>query len=111
MKEIELTLPPNIDLVIVEQVIEQCCASQGLTQSLKGALKKYPESLHWHFKQERQRGTLEITFWPKAGQIRFKVQEGRQAPWIEEIVSTLPGRIAQELTNVAGGGSLAVNQR
>ena len=103
MKEFELALPANIDPIIAEQVIEQCCAAQGLTQSLKGSLKKYPDSLHWHFKQERQRGTLEITLWPKAGQIRFKIQEGRQAPWIEEIVSTLPGRIAQELANEAGG--------
>jgi len=103
MKEFELALPANIDPIIAEQVIERCCAAQGLTQSLKGSLKKYPDSLHWHFKQEGQRGTLEITLWPRASQIRFKVQEGRQALWIEEIVSTLPGRIAQELANVAGG--------
>ena len=104
MKEFELALPANIDPTIAEQVIERCCAAQCLTQSLKGSLKKYPESLHWHFKQKRQRGTLEITLWLRASQIRFKVQEGRQALWIEEIVSTLPGRIAQELAKVTGSG-------
>ena len=104
MKEFELALPANINPIIAEQIIERCCAAQSLTQSLKGSLKKYPDSLHWHFKQEGQRGTLEITLWPRASQIRFKVQEGRQALWIEEIVSTLPGRIVQELANVADGG-------
>src|SRR5262245_4932713 len=110
MKEIELIVPAKIDFIIAEQVIEQCCAAEGLTQSLKGSLKKYPGSRHWHFKQNQQRGVLEITLGSEADRLWFKVQAGRQASWIEEVILVLPAKIERELAKAAFGGEISTPQ-
>jgi hypothetical protein len=97
MTEIDLTLPAQIEASIVEQIVERCCAAEGLINNMKGLLKKYPGSIHWHFKRERQAGTLEITLWPKAGRLWLAVQPGRTAPWLEEVIPNLRARIEAAL--------------
>ncbi len=97
MIEIEVIVPVQADLAQAEQLIEQCCAAEGLLISLKGSLASYPGCIHWHYKQGTQRGTLEITLWPKAGRIWFSVHSGRTAAWIEEAVARLKETLEKNL--------------
>jgi hypothetical protein len=82
MIEFELQIPDSVDPEAVRRIVEQVCASNELTCSLRGALVSYPGSIHWHFKRDQQRGTLEIT-WRESGH-RFwcKVAHGRMGEWI-----------------------------
>ncbi|HLQ20843.1 MAG TPA: hypothetical protein VK127_00905, partial [Nitrososphaerales archaeon] len=61
----EVHLPTKVDFRLVEHLVEECCRSIGLTVKMKGSLSKYPDSIHWHFKQgtQERRGTLEVTLW------------------------------------------------
>lgn len=82
MREAELRLPA-IDGRI-EQAIEDAIATSGLWISLRGTLKKHPGCLHWHVRNARESGTLELTFWPAEERAWFTVQNGRTADWIED---------------------------
>src|SRR5580692_7530345 len=88
MIETEFELPESCGLRNVERTVERLCRTRGLLMALKGSLSQYPGSIHWHFKKERQNGTLEITLFPTKSRLWSKVQDRRKAQWIEE---TLPG--------------------
>jgi hypothetical protein len=80
--EEEWTVPANADLARAAQVIAEACAAEGLRLTLDGTLAKYPGCRHWHYKRDRQRGTLEITLWPARRRLWVTVHAGRQGDWI-----------------------------
>jgi len=84
MKEIEFKVPRDCDLSCADALIEKTCATRGLELAMKGSLAKYPGCTHWHFKRPNQKGTLELTLHRAERRIWAKVQEGRNAPWIDE---------------------------
>lgn len=93
MQEIVVSLPPEPDFKAIEQLIDQLCLAEGLVCRLKSSLKKYPGSVHWHFKREGQGGILEITLWPQAGRLWFILREGRRAAWVDEIIPALQRKL------------------
>jgi hypothetical protein len=97
MQEVEIPLPPDIPLSKVTTIIESCCIGEELWQTLKGTLKQYPGSVHWHYKRGKESGTLEITYWPERRRIWFKVSPGRRGGWIEETIQRLSANIPAEL--------------
>lgn len=90
MRTIEINVPPGIG---AEQ-IEQALLEAGLVISMRGTLKKFPGSLHWHAKNGRAPGTLEVTLWPNEGRAWFNIQSGRNAPWIEDKMGRITRAIA-----------------
>src|SRR4051794_41704257 len=70
MRETHIQPAPGIDAMAV---VESACASAGLTITMRGTLAAYPGCVHWHLKRGRERGTLEITWWPKTAELWFKV--------------------------------------
>src|SRR5260370_16523720 len=98
MTEIEITVPLQTDLSQAEQIIEQCCKAEGLSASLKVSLAKYPGCIHWHFKRDGQRGTLEITLCASMRRIWFSIHTGRTGDWIEETLTCLKQDLSSPLT-------------
>jgi hypothetical protein len=97
MIEVELQLPDSVQPETVIGAVEQVCASHGLTCTLKGTLVRYPGSIHWHFKRDRQKGTLEITWWEREHRFWFKVANGRSSEWISASVPRLKEQIEKSL--------------
>jgi hypothetical protein len=95
MIEIEIYVPENP--AAVHQTVERVCALEGLTLTRKGTLSSYPGCVHWHFKKDRQPGTLELTWWERENRLWFKVAEGRRANWINETVEKLRAQIERAL--------------
>ena len=89
MTEIDIKLPGIDDADGVIQRVESTLASHGLTMHSRGTVKSHPGCTHWHWKSGRQSGTLEVTFWPARRRLWFKVQSGRRAAWIDQIVPVL----------------------
>ena len=69
--------------------VESVLTSHGLTMHSRGSVKSYPGCTHWHWKNGRQAGTLEVTLWPARRRLWFKVQSGRRAAWIDQLVPVL----------------------
>ena len=82
MQKVELSLLGIVDERRIELAIEDAIATSGLRISLRGTLQKYPGCAHWHVRSGRERGTLELTFWPAERRAWFTVQNGRTGDWI-----------------------------
>jgi len=74
--------------------IEAAFAAAGLRVTLRGTLRSYPGSIHWHLKRGRDAGTLEVTFWPRQRRLWLTIHEGRGAPWMDEAGARLQAAIA-----------------
>ena len=97
MLEVELQISDSIESEAVLRIVEQVCASNELTCTLKGTLVSYPGSIHWHFKQGKQSGTLEITWWESEHRLWFKVASGRTSEWILKSIPQLKEQIEKLL--------------
>ncbi|MBC8109394.1 MAG: hypothetical protein H7Z14_22610 [Anaerolineae bacterium] len=86
MTEIPFHLREVDDPLSAIERIESVIARYSLLTTMKGTLKSYPGCTHWHCKLGRETGTLEITLWPAKRRAWFKVQAGRRARWIDEVV-------------------------
>jgi hypothetical protein len=99
MLEVEIPISSTADPSKVESFVEAACASEGLRQTLKDTLAKYPGCVHWHFKKGAQPGTLEITWWEKRRRLWLKVQAGRRGEWIGEAMPRLRHRLGREMAH------------
>jgi hypothetical protein len=97
MIEVEVKIPAHALSAAIPRIVEQVCATEGLTLSLKGTLAKYPGSIHWHFKKGLAPGTLEITWWEKQKRLWFKVAAGRRGAWIDDSIVRMKEQIEQAL--------------
>ena len=93
MIKVELQVPADTQSDSVVKVVEQVCHANGLTQVSKGTLASYPRCIHWHFKMDKQKGTLEITWWESKNRLWFKVADGRVSDWINESMRKLKKQI------------------
>jgi hypothetical protein len=97
MVELDIETPKNINTNTLIDAIERVCHVHDLTCTLKGTLTKYPDSVHWHFKKGKQKGTLEITWWENKNRLWFKVADGRTGTWIKESMSKIKEEIQKAL--------------
>jgi hypothetical protein len=83
MTRIDIDIPPMADLTDLDLAVEEAAARCGLRVALRGGLAQFPGAVHWHFKHGDERGTLEVTWWPREMQMWISVHDNRDAPWIE----------------------------
>ncbi len=86
MKQWEIQVGRAWDSRRIAGMIESVAKSNGLVVSLKGSLRSYRGCVHWHFKKEKQSGTIEVTMWPGERRVWLSVQSGRAAEWIKLVV-------------------------
>lgn len=89
MPQIEIRPHESLTPQAVLAGVEKCVVDSGLTVTLRDTLLTYPGSTHWHLKDGRQPGVLEITYWPDAHRLWFSVHHNRNAPWIDRLLPTL----------------------
>ena len=97
MQNFEISLPQYIDHQKVERAIDNSIFETGLITSLRCTLKKYPNCVHWHVKNNKKPGILEITFWPMQQRAWFTVQDGRKNTWIEGKMKQLEKSIKDKI--------------
>lgn len=86
MEEIEVHVNTVGREELLAPSIEGAAAHYGLQIGMRGTLRTYPGSQHWHLHKPDERGTLEITLWPAGTRVWFSVQAGRRAEWIADLV-------------------------
>lgn len=93
MIEVELQVPADANGDSVVKVVEKVCSLHSLICVVKGTLASYPGCIHWHYKQGKQKGILEITWWESESRLWFKVAKGRTGEWIDEVLPKLKQEI------------------
>lgn len=83
----ELSIKPKKK--ITNAGIEKICGEMGLVVTMKASLKSIAENTHWHFKREKQKGTLEITLMHGTGEVILSVHENRRGGWEEGVIKVL----------------------
>ena len=99
LREIEIPLPSSVDCGKVAQIIDDAIAQINLSITLRDSLKKFPGCTHWHAKNGRESGTLEVTLWPQKHRAWFTIQNGRSAPWIAAKLKLMTEFIARRLSD------------
>lgn len=97
MQQIELAIPATVNLIEIVPVIDHCIAQLGLTITLKDTLAIYPGSIHWHLKQGKARGVLELTLWSAERRLWFSIHHNRSAPWVDVVQPQLKQKIERIL--------------
>jgi hypothetical protein len=103
MQEFEFKVPATFDFTGAEALIESIGAAHGLGVAMKTSLASFPGSIHWHYKNKKDKGTLELTVFPRDRRIWAQVQSRRKAPWIEIILPRVQKDIEHELRRSRGG--------
>jgi hypothetical protein len=102
MTEIEIAVPSPLFTDALRR-IESVIQLLGLRVTMKGTLTGYPGCTHWHLKLGRQRGTLELTLWPRERRVWFSIHDGRTGEWIGAMAPRLKKAIETCLVNAADG--------
>lgn len=97
MVEAEVRVSEGMDLYGTEELVERCCAAEGLHVVRKGTLARYRGSVHWHFQRGAEPGTLEVTLQLSVGRLWLSVRPSRSGLWISDAVSRLQERLTQAL--------------
>ncbi|MBX3115562.1 MAG: hypothetical protein KF836_13435 [Fimbriimonadaceae bacterium] len=74
-----LELPFTEDTSQIEKLVE----SLGLQMQEMGT-KQYAGGRHWHIRKPIEKGTLELTWWPKERRMWLSWRSNRMGNWIEE---------------------------
>jgi len=61
MEETEIDVNPAVTEERLATLIEEAATRYGLRSHMKGTLRTYPGSQHWHLQKPGERGTLEVS--------------------------------------------------
>ncbi len=83
-----IELPEGISKNAVQKIVERAAEQTGLYISHIGGYsrKKYPNSVHWHFKREPQEaGLMDATFWDVKSLLWLMIRH-REPAWVHDLV-------------------------
>ena len=95
MEEIEVHVNQAGTEERLTSLIEGAATQFGLHIGMRGTLRTYPGSRHWHLRKPGERGTLEVTLWPAGKRVWLSVQAGRRAEWIADILPQIKAWIEE----------------
>jgi hypothetical protein len=95
--EVKVRVPPRADLSGADRMVERCCANEGLTMTVRRSLRMSEDNVHWHFRKEGERGTLEITLLRAERGISLYIHDNRRGSWIPSTIRSLKPAIERGL--------------
>ena len=96
-------LPEGISKQEMMALVERAASSAGLYISHIGSYsrKKYPNSVHWHFKRDpKERGLLDATFWDVKSLFWLMIRHS-EPQWVKDMVPKLLRALRQEVRQIA----------
>jgi len=98
MEETEINVNPAVTEERLATLIEEAATRYGLRIHMKGTLRTYPGSQHWHLHKPGERGTLEVTLWSARKRLWLSVQAGRRANWITELLAQFKAWLEEQMS-------------
>ncbi len=101
--DIFVDLPEGVTRSQVVNVVERAAKAAGLYISHIGSYsrKKYPNSVHWHFKRDKaERGLIDATYWDAKSLLWLMIRH-REPDWVKETAPKLKRALQQELKTLS----------
>ena len=101
--DLYIDLPADMNSADLQNAIERACESVGLYISHIGSYsrKKYPNSVHWHFKRDaKEAGLIDATFWDVRNLFWLMVRH-REPAWVHRIVPSFVDALNREIGALA----------
>lgn len=98
-----IDLPAGVSKRQIMPAVERAAKAAGLYISHIGGYSrvKYPGSVHWHFKRDKnEAGLIDATFWDVKSLLWMMVQK-RNAPWVKAAVPKLRRALQHEMALLA----------
>ena len=102
--DIYIDMPEGVTRKQVMRAVERAATAAGLYISHIGSYsrKKYPNSVHWHFKrQAKEPGLIDATYWDVKSLLWLMIRH-REPEWVKRTAPKLKRALQNEL-KLAGG--------
>jgi hypothetical protein len=89
--------PGRRDMQQLVARVEAVALELGLTCTMRGTLKAHPGCEHWHFKQDDEKGVVEVTLSPTRGgslEAWVSVQAGRSTAGMLALAEKLAEKLS-----------------
>lgn len=87
------------ELVIWE--IEEVISEFQLQITQKTTLSTMKGSIHYHLKQHKASGVLEVTYWPNKRRLFVEIHDNRLSEWNRNMIVPFSEALAQRFSGVA----------
>jgi hypothetical protein len=97
-------LPDGLSKQQIMEVVERAAERVGLYISHIGSYsrKKYPNSVHWHFKRDaKETGLIDATYWDVKSLLWLMVRH-REPEWVQKTAPKLHRALRQEAKALGG---------
>lgn len=97
--DLHIDLPACVTRDQMMGLVERAAAAAGLTISHIGSYsrKKYPNSVHWHFKRSKdEKGLIDATYWD-VGSLLWLMIRYREPAWVHKAAPILQAAMAAEI--------------
>lgn len=100
--DVYVQLPEGVTKAQVMRVVERAATAAGLYISHIGGYsrKKFPNSVHWHFKRDKNEpGLIDATFWDVKSLLWLMIRH-REPTWVHETAPKLKAAMQTELARL-----------
>lgn len=97
--DMHVALPDGVTREQMLSVVERAAEAAGLYISHIGSYsrKKFPNSVHWHFKRDRrEKGLIDATFWDVKSLLWLMIRHAEPI-WVHETAPRLRAALAREV--------------
>lgn len=97
--DLHIDLPADMPTEDMMPIVERAAASVGLYISHIGSYsrKKFPNSVHWHFKRDRKEpGLIDATFWDVKSLLWLMIRY-REPEWVHNLAPRLQAALNREI--------------
>ncbi|HET7578808.1 MAG TPA: hypothetical protein VFK33_05965 [Bacillales bacterium] len=84
-----------LDEELVCEEIERMAGDFELEAPKRMTLSSKKGSYHWHFKKGKEKGVLEVTYWPKRSELLVEIHDNRRVDWNTALIEPLAADFAE----------------
>ena len=100
--DLHVEMPEGLTRAQMMAIVEKAAAAAGLYISHIGGYsrKKFPNSVHWHFKRDRKEaGWIDATFWDVKSLLWLMTRHSELA-WVHQVAPALKRALDRELATL-----------
>ena len=97
--DLDVAIPDNLEPKRVAAAVERASKAAGVFISHIGGYsrKKYPNSVHWHFKRnKKEKGVIDATYWDVGNRLWLMIRYA-EPEWVHDVAPRLRAELEKQL--------------